>query len=167
LRVLEAKATGGVGALSIRYDWHMPNLAAFLKSEIARIARKETKGELQTLRRAVMQHRSDVAALKRRVGALEQQVKRLSKASSKANPEPEGESQNGRLRFSAKGFASQRHRLGLSAEECGALIGASALSVYNWEKGKVRPRDAHLPAIAALRKMGKKEATARLEALHA
>jgi DNA-binding transcriptional regulator YiaG len=143
----------------------MPNLAAFLKTEIARIARKETKSELQSLRKSVTQHRSEIAALKRRVGALEQHVKRLSKASSKSNPVPEGEHPNSRLRFSAKGFASQRHRLGLSAEECGALIGASALSVYNWEKGKVRPRPAHLPAIAALRKMGKKEAAARLQAI--
>jgi DNA-binding transcriptional regulator YiaG len=143
----------------------MPNLAAFLKSEIARIARKETKGELQALRKSVTQYRSDIAALKRRAGSLEQQLKRLSKASSKSTPANEGESPNGRLRFSAKGFASQRQRLGLSAEECGALIGASALSVYNWEKGKVRPRDAHLPAIATLRKMGKKEAAARLAEL--
>jgi DNA-binding transcriptional regulator YiaG len=142
----------------------MPNLAAFLKSEIARIARKESKGEIQALRKAVTQHRSEIAALKRRIGSLEQQVKRLAEGASKRQEPSEGDD-SPQLRFSAKGFASQRRRLGLSAEECGALIGASGLSVYNWEKGKVRPRDSHLPAIAALRKMGKKEAAARLQAL--
>lgn len=142
----------------------MSNIAAVLKSEIARVARKEIRGEIQALKKASTHHRSDIAALKRRAASLEQQVKRLSNGAAR-RPEPSEEDAGSRLRFSAKGFASQRQRLGLSAEECGALIGASALSVYNWEKGKVRPRDAHLPAIAALRKIGKKEATARLQAL--
>jgi DNA-binding XRE family transcriptional regulator len=69
------------------------------------------------------------------------------------------------FRFSAKGLASLRQRLGLSAADCGLLVGASSQSIYNWEEGKVRPRAKHLPAIAALRSLGKREATARLEAL--
>jgi DNA-binding transcriptional regulator YiaG len=69
------------------------------------------------------------------------------------------------LRFSAKGLASQRRRLGLSAEACGALVGATGQSVYKWESGKIRPRARHLPAIAALRKMGRREAAARLTEL--
>jgi DNA-binding transcriptional regulator YiaG len=142
----------------------MSNLAALLKAEIARVARKETRGEIQALKKAFAHYRSEIAALKRRAASLEQQVKRLAKGAQRG-PEPSERDDGQRLRFSAKGFASQRRRLGLSAEECGALIGASGLSVYNWEKGKVRPRDAHLPAIAALRKMGKKEAAARLQAL--
>jgi len=39
-------------------------------------------------------------------------------------------------------MASQRKRLGVSAAECGLLIGASAQSVYNWQEGKARPRAA-------------------------
>jgi DNA-binding transcriptional regulator YiaG len=143
----------------------MSNIAALLKAEIARVARKETRGELQALKKASAHYRSEIAALKRRAASLERQVKRLSKGAAKPQ-EPRGEDDGPQLRFSAKGFASQRQRLGLSAEECGALISASALSVYNWEKGKVRPRDTHLPAIAALRKMGKKEAAARLQTLN-
>jgi DNA-binding transcriptional regulator YiaG len=69
------------------------------------------------------------------------------------------------LRFSAKGLAAQRKRLGLSAQAFGALIGASGQSVYKWEEGKTRPRAKHLPVIAALRGIGKKEAAYRLEAL--
>ena len=55
--------------------------------------------------------------------------------------------------------------LGLSAQAFGDLIGASGQSVYKWEEGKTRPRAKNLPAIAALRTMGKKEAAARLDAL--
>ena len=60
-------------------------------------------------------------------------------------------------------MASQRRRLGLSAAECGLLIGASAQSVYNWEEGKARPRVQHLPAIFALRKLGRRQANEILE----
>jgi len=61
-------------------------------------------------------------------------------------------------RFSAKSMASQRRRLGFSATECGLLIGASAQSVHNWDEGKARPRAQHLPAIIALRKLGRRHA---------
>jgi DNA-binding transcriptional regulator YiaG len=67
-----------------------------------------------------------------------------------------------RIRFSAKSLASQRRRLGLSAHDCGLLLGTSGQSVYNWEVGTARPRPKHMPAIAALRKLGKKDARAVL-----
>ena len=63
------------------------------------------------------------------------------------------------------GFAQHRKGLGLSAAEVGKLLGASALSVYKWESGKAKPRRSFLPAIAALRRMGKREAAAKLQAL--
>jgi DNA-binding transcriptional regulator YiaG len=67
------------------------------------------------------------------------------------------------LRFSAKGLAAQRKRLGLSAASIARILGVSALSVYKWESGKTRPRARQLEAIAGLRKMGKREAMARLD----
>jgi len=32
------------------------------------------------------------------------------------------------------------------------------MSIYNWEDGKARPRAQHLPAIFALRNLGRREA---------
>lgn len=141
----------------------MTNIAMALKSEIARVARKEVRKEVLGLRKAASSHRSDIAALKRRVAALELAVRRLQARAPKPVAAEEGAPH--RLRFTAKGLASQRRRLGLSAQECGLLVGASGQSVYNWEDGKARPRPGHLAAIAALRTMGKKEAAARLAAL--
>jgi len=60
-------------------------------------------------------------------------------------------------------MASQRRRLGLSAAECGLLIGASAQTIYNWEEGKARPRAQHLPAIYALRNLGRRQVNEILE----
>ena len=143
----------------------MPNIASLLKSEISRVARKEFRGETQALKKALSSQRSDIAALKRRAQALEQQLRRLSKASAKSSPAPEAEASAGTTRFSAKGLVSQRRRLGLSAAECGLLVGTSAQSIYNWEAGKVRPRARHLAAVAALKTLGKKDAAAHLASL--
>jgi DNA-binding transcriptional regulator YiaG len=66
------------------------------------------------------------------------------------------------LRFRVAGFANLRKKLGLSAAEMGKLMGVSAQSVYHWETGKSRPRAAQLAAIAAVRKLGKREVAQRL-----
>jgi DNA-binding transcriptional regulator YiaG len=145
----------------------MPNIATVLKSEIARVARKEVRAETRELKNAIAPYRAQIADLRRRTRELEMQIKRLGKASAKVAAAGAAEADTGErsLRFSAKGLATQRKRLGLSAQAFGALIGASGQSVYKWEEGKTRPRARHLPRIAELRGIGKKEAAARLAAL--
>jgi hypothetical protein len=140
----------------------MPNIASVLKTEIARVARKEVRGETLALKAAVTLYRKEIAALKRRTRDLEIELRRLAKG--RAQPAaPGGDAASGARRFSAKGLASLRRRLGLSAAQCGQLLGASAQSVYNWEEGKARPRAQHLPAIFALRNLGRRQANQILE----
>lgn len=139
----------------------MPNIASALKAEISRIARKELRSETDTLKKAVSRYRSEIAALKRRMHTLErQQPKPGRRLAAKERDETEPAT---RYRFSATGLAMHRKRLGISAAEYATLIGVSALSVYKWEAGQARPRERYLPAIAAVRKMGKREAARRLE----
>jgi DNA-binding transcriptional regulator YiaG len=141
----------------------MPNIGSVLKQEITRVARKELRGETQALKKSISQYRTQIADLKRRVQALEKQVKRVGKASAR-HAEPQADDEEGSsVRFSAKGLAAHRRRLGLSAAAVARLLGVSALSVYKWESGKVRPRAKQIEAIAALRGMGKREAAQRLE----
>ena len=129
------------------------------------MARKEVRAETSGLKKAVSVYRAEIAVLKRRAQSLELELRRLSKAHAKAAPVEVHAQPAQKLRFTAKGLASQRRRLGLSAQDCGLLVGASGQSIYNWEEGKARPRAKHLPAIAALRSMGKKEAASRLASL--
>ena len=136
----------------------MPNIASILKSEIARVARKEIRGEVVQLKKAVSGYRSQIAALKRRAQALEQQMRSLGKRGARPAQAEVDDGPMASFRFSAKGLASHRKRLGLSAHDCGILLGASGQSVYKWEEGKARPRAKHLPAIAALRTLGRKRA---------
>jgi DNA-binding transcriptional regulator YiaG len=141
----------------------MPNIASALKAEIQRIARKTIRDETSSLKRTIAPYRSEIAALKRRTQVLEQQLRRSRKAVSRvAAPRREEQEPSG-IRFSAKGLAKNRQRLGLSAADFGTLIGASGQSVYKWEEGKSRPRQKNLTAIAAIRSIGKKEALARLQ----
>ena len=142
----------------------MSNVASVLKEEIARVARKEIRRETSSLKRSSTTYRSEIAGLKRRVHELERQLRRVgrSKESSPASAANEDTISAG-TRFSARSMASQRRRLGLSAAECGLLIGASAQSIYNWEEGKARPRAQHLPAIFALRNLGRRQANEILE----
>lgn len=144
----------------------MANIDALLKSEIARIARKELRSETAQMKKASGSYRAEIAALKRRVQDLEKELRRVKRASPAKAEERTSDDQESSLRFSAKGLAGHRKRLGLSAREVGALVGASSLAVYKWEKGDARPRARFLPAIAMLRTMGKREAVSRLQALH-
>lgn len=143
----------------------MPNIASLLKSEISRVARKEVRSATAALKTAVGVYRSEIAALKRRTQALERQLRRQSRLTAKLQPEAAEPRAAQSHRFSAKGLAAQRRRLGLSAHDCGLLVGASSQSVYNWEAGKARPRAGHLAAIASLRTLGKREVAARLAAM--
>lgn len=139
----------------------MSDIASALKAEISRLARKELRSETDALRKAASQHRSHIAALRRRIEDLERQLKRASRTRPVATTEAAAEEPG--LRFRAKGFASHRQRLGLSAREMALLIDASPLSVYKWESGQAKPRAKHLALIADVRKMGKREAEKRLQ----
>jgi DNA-binding transcriptional regulator YiaG len=141
----------------------MTTFANQLKAEIARIAKKAGKAETAALKKASSHYRSDIAALKKRIAELESRISKLAKQAgkpSKANSASDEEKD--KLRFRQDGFITLRKKLGLSANEMGQLLGVSGQSIYKWEQGKAKPRASQLPAIAAARKMGKKEVTAKL-----
>lgn len=145
---------------------HEMNIAIALKAEITRVARKEVRVEVQALKKASSSYRTDIAALKRRVVQLERLVAQLGKRTPKKAPLPFADDQQARaVRYSAKTLVVQRQRLGLSAAELGAILGVSGQSIYKWEDGKAKPRAKVLPAIANLRKLGKKEIAAKLAEL--
>ena len=150
----------------------MPNIATVFKAEIARLARKEVRGNSEGLKKAVAAQRTEITSLKRRIQTLEAVVKGFAKSQvgSPARSRPAASSEaaesdaNG-LRFRASGMAANRKRLGLSAAEFGLLVGATGQSIYAWEAGKAKPRPQALAAIAALRGIGKREVETKLASL--
>ena len=142
----------------------MPNVAAILKEEIVRLARKEIKREQTTTRKVIARQRKEIADLKLRVSALTREVSAGARR-RQAVPAAQGDGDEPRVRFSAKGLQSMRARLGLTAGDFAKLVGVSAQSVYNWENEHSSPRASQRQQLAALRTVGKREAQARLEAL--
>jgi hypothetical protein len=83
----------------------MPNIANVLKAEIARVARKEVRAEVQDLKKTVVAQKAEVATLKRRVLDLEKTIKSLGKALPVQAPSPEAKQTetDGVLRFRPAG----------------------------------------------------------------
>ncbi|MHB1034999.1 MAG: helix-turn-helix domain-containing protein [Pirellulales bacterium] len=135
----------------------MPNIATVLKDEMRRLAKREIKVNTSTTKGAVAQFRRDIAKLKRQMRA--QEKKRLGQ------PEPVEEDELEGVRFSARSAKAQRERLGLSQQAYATLVGVLPTTIYNCEAGNSRPRKEPFAALVAVRGIGKREATARLEAM--
>ncbi len=146
----------------------MSNIAAVLKKEITRLARREARAITKSLHTASSQYRRDIAELKRQNGTALVEIGRLKRQALKSGAAPTAEVNIEKVRYSASSVKAQRKRLGLSASDFGALTGGvTAHTVYKWEHGAARPRRSLLQAFAAVRSMGKTEAKQRLEHLRA
>jgi DNA-binding transcriptional regulator YiaG len=144
----------------------MANLAATLKQEIQRLARKEVKAQTSATKQAVAQYRREIAMLKRQTLAQEKKIAFLeSQERKRLGQEKPDDSEVESARFSPRSVKAQRTRLGFSAKDYAKLLGVSALTVYNWEQGKTRPQKAQLASLVAIRGIGKREALAKLDVI--
>ena len=139
----------------------MPNIATALRDEIRRLSRQQSRTQIDPTKKATAVHRRDIALLKRQVVLLERQVKSLMRRPPRSSA-PQTTVPEARVRFVAKGLRSQRERLGLSAEGPGKVLGVSGQSVYNWERGKARPRQDQVAKLSQLRRVGKRQVMAFL-----
>lgn len=141
----------------------MSDLIKSLREEIRRQTKKTIRESLEKLQRNAAQHRRDIASLKRELAACQKRIDFLERQELKRISDAEGEAEN--VRFSPKSVRSHRNRLGLSATECGQLLGVSAQTIYQWEQGKKRPKKKQIAQLVELRSLGKKEVRARLRLL--
>ncbi len=141
----------------------MPSFANALKQEITRLARKEIRSETTATRRAVAQFRRDIAELKRLAKSMDRRLAALERSEKKRLPMPTTLDLAEGARFSPRSVRSHRKKIGFSQAEYATLVGVSALTIYNWESGRTRPRKEQLAALVAVRKLGKREAERRWE----
>ena len=146
----------------------MPDIAKILKSEISRIARRETKRitvpfskPAQRLRRTAAELRRKIAALEKEMGSLRKTVDTLRKTQPQAAAETAD-----KARITAKGMRSLRRRLRLTGQEFAKLLGVTGQVIYRWEKasGPLRVRRKTRAAILAIRGIGTREARRRVGA---
>jgi len=143
----------------------MPNVAVVLRNEIRRLARKEIREHVEPLKKTNSELRKSVSALKGEVSSLQRALRYLEKQEKRRLvAEPKEDAAEG-VRFSPKWVFADRKRLGFSAVNYAKLVGVAHLTIYNWEKGKSKPRAKQLAAWAEVRGIGKREALRRLELL--
>jgi DNA-binding XRE family transcriptional regulator len=145
----------------------MTTFSNAFRSEVIRMARKELKPELQSMRKALTSHRSEIAALKREVKTLTSQLKtaqRKGKASVvTAAEEVAPAHRSGRKWvFKPEALAAKRAELGLTAKDMAKLLQASPQSLSKWESGKATPRAAQQERIHMALSLGKRKAVALL-----
>lgn len=149
----------------------MSNLVSSLKSEIVRLARKEAKAATDPLRKPSVAARKAIADIKRRVAALEKELRRvngvLSKVQSAQPCQPcssESPASDVKMRVTSRNVKSLRNRLGLTASAFAKLLGVTAHWVYLYEHkaGVLKMRAATLAAFQSAKAMTAKEARAKL-----
>ncbi len=148
----------------------MPNVAAVLKQEIARIARREIKVAVNPLRKRALELRRTTVVFKRRIASCERALAELQKQAARGQPaagaEPAAPEER-KPRFTVKGLRSLQRRLRVSGAELARLLGVSTQAVYAWgrQQGALRLRRATRQAVLELRRLGAREARRRLEAM--
>lgn len=142
----------------------MPSIAQVLKQEVSRLSRREVRLRVDNTKKSVSRHQREIAELKRQVKALERLVAAMGRQLAAAPDGAQAEPATARVRFSASGLRAHRNRVGLSAADYAKLMGVSTQTIYNWERGATAPSQAQKSKLAALRRIGKREAGARLAA---
>ena len=148
----------------------MSNVVKILKTEIARISKKEAKRATQAIGKSNTWLRKTVADMKKRLVLLEKENKRLVatvKRFQVAQPEKVEQEEGKKARFTSKGIQSLRKKLRLSQADFGKLLGATPHAVYLWEKklGALNLRDKTKAAILSVRGLGAREAKEKLAEL--
>jgi DNA-binding transcriptional regulator YiaG len=135
----------------------MGKIETTLKAEIIRLSRHEVKG-------LISKPVTELRRLRQRVGALERELRAIKaaraeeKTKTKIKAATEIVVGEQTVRMSPRLIRSVRNRLGISQAKLAKLVGVSTLAVGNWELGKTKPRPESKARIAALRKLGRREA---------
>ena len=144
----------------------MTNFSKVLKSEIARISRKEVNSAVGEIRKSNIMLKKIVAELKKRVVFLEKKNKRLMAAERKepALPPKRVAEEAKNARITSKGVRSLRSRLGLTRPDFAKLCGTAPQTVYLWETkaGALKMRGKTRAALLSIKGLGSREARSRL-----
>ena len=121
----------------------MPNLASVLKDEIRRLARKEARAQISSLKSASAQQRREIASLKRRAKEQDREIARVQKQLAKPQSASTAAENGTTVRFSPDWVAKHRETLTeklranpywYDAERAGWWLWAQSATIgINWE----------------------------------
>jgi DNA-binding transcriptional regulator YiaG len=143
---------------------NMGKLEGIIKSEIMRLAKRETRRIALPLRRDLRTLKNVVSQLRQSVLVLEkwttQQKKEIRKGKIPLEATPD---EVKRSRFSPRLIRSLRKRLGVTQKEMASLAGVTVGAIYQWEQGIFEPRGKKKGVLVALRKLGRRAVRKLLE----
>lgn len=128
------------------------------RSEIARIARKESRKDLDHLRKSVSSQRSEIASLKRSVHELERALKQALRQLPAPEPKIANRGATRTKGVSTEALVAKREVLGLKIAEMAFLLNVSPLTLRRWEAQEASPRKMHHERIHAVMATGKRQA---------
>lgn len=141
----------------------MPDIAIVLKQEIARLAKKEVRLEVNPVKKQALESRKAIASLKSQLARIERTMAKLvADASKRMVISTAAEQDESNVRISPASVKRQRKRLKLSQKEMGQLLGVSTATIVGWESGKSKPREVNKEGLAELRNLGIKAVRERL-----
>jgi DNA-binding transcriptional regulator YiaG len=142
----------------------MGKFEGMLKSEIVRLAKRETKRITLPLRRDVRALKNVVSQLRKSVLILGKWATRQEKEMRKGKiPLEATPDEVKKSRFSPRLIRSLRKRLGISQKEMATLAGVTVGAIYQWEQGIFEPRGNKKGVLVALRKLGRRAVRKLLE----
>src|SRR5690242_17370918 len=128
----------------------MPTVLPVLNQYVRKLARREAKALTSDTKKRLSEHRRFIATLKRELHQMRSEVASLRRHSPKSAPAVPGAMLT-KARLRIDGLKRHRQSLELSARDYGKLLGVSALTVYNWENRKSKPRKSQLAKIVGVR----------------
>lgn len=145
----------------------MTNIAELLKSEIARIARREVRKETKALASVVRQQKAKIVALQKQLASVQKERKTSQRKLLATEPAqtPLVVPRRRIGQFRPDGLKRLRAEHKISAAVLSKILGVTVQSIYNWESGKTRPNTTQMEKISILTNMGKREFRSRLASM--
>ena len=135
-----------------------------IKSEIARLSKKEVNAFFNPLASEVRALKAKLSNLIKNVSFLDRFLKdQIRKDEEKKQKLEASDKEVKASRLSPDRIRKLRLKLGLSQRELAVLAGVTLGAVGAWEKGKFEPRGRKKAKLIALRKLGKRDVKKILE----
>jgi DNA-binding transcriptional regulator YiaG len=145
------------------------------KNEVSKLVRKEIKKPLAQLKADNVKLKKNLAELRKEVAELKRASRSIAKETkfvAQLREEKEASQESpvvDKMRIKGSMIRRLREKLSISQAELAALLGVTGQSIYQWERKQNemlrRLRSDSKAALLEVRKMGKKQVRAMLDAL--
>ncbi|MFA6292953.1 MAG: helix-turn-helix domain-containing protein [Victivallales bacterium] len=136
----------------------MLNLQKAMNEMMIRVAKREANAKVRPLEKKIKELNLAGRQMKKLIDKQQKEILTLSKniaPNEKIQPLPPEAFEKARL--SPKLIAMLRKKLKLSRQSFAKLLGVASNTIFMWESGRSKPRQAYKAKIISLRSLGKRQ----------